>query len=519
VRYISHELRTPLNTAFLGLKLLSSDLKASNDPKDIERYETLCDVNMSCTAAVDILNDLLCYEKLESGILELHKEDIVVDSFLKDFVLSFSVQARECGITVNTITEVSHRGAEMPSDDGKVSRSLLPDDMIYADKFKMDQVIRNLMSNALKFTPRGGSVTINASFVYDSHEEAMRCVVDAGLKTAAHSFSDARRASRKAVGRILRNPASVACCPDITSGRDTGSSLTRGKLVVVVTDTGAGISKENQARLFNEIVQFSPEKLQAGGGSGLGLWITQEILNLHDGSISVSSEGEGKGSSFTIEMPMSRCLKDSLRAGVGPTISQAPDDSTRDRKTDSERHDGIDSDSILSATTEIIRNLPRYTHPERNEGNSNPLYGEHGSSFEILIVDDSRLCRKMLLKCLRADGHTCFEAEDGLEAIAMVKERISHANGGVGRPYDAVLMDFIMPNMDGPTATKEIRALGYTSPIFGVTGNGESICGIFCPYGVNHYRWHLESSSSYSSLVPLLLPSFLQGCRLTSPIS
>ena len=82
----------------------------------------------------------------------------------------------------------------------------------------------------------------------------------------------------------------------------------------------------------------------------------------------------------------------------------------------------------------------------------------------------------MLLKCLRADGHTCSEAADGLEAIAMVKEKIDHANGGNGKPFDAILMDFIMPNMDGPTATKEIRALGYRGPILGVTGNGGSGC-------------------------------------------
>ena len=64
MRYISHELRTPLNTAFLGLKLLTGEMKASKDTRDIERYDTLCDVNISCMAAVDILNDLLCYEKL-----------------------------------------------------------------------------------------------------------------------------------------------------------------------------------------------------------------------------------------------------------------------------------------------------------------------------------------------------------------------------------------------------------------------------------------------------------------------
>jgi signal transduction histidine kinase len=154
VRHISHELRTPLNTVFLGLKLLSSELKASKDPKDMERYETLCDVNMSCTAAVDILNDLLCYEKLESGILELHKENIVVDSFLNNCVSMFSAQARECGVTMTIVTDgaVSRRDIEVTpdgDDSGMISTLLLPTDTIFADKFKMDQVIRNLISNAL----------------------------------------------------------------------------------------------------------------------------------------------------------------------------------------------------------------------------------------------------------------------------------------------------------------------------------------------------------------------------------
>ena len=67
--------------------------------------------------------------------------------------------------------------------------------------------------------------------------------------------------------------------------------IATGKLVVVVKDTGAGISIENQKRLFTEIVQFNPEILQAGGGSGLGLWISKGIVDLHDGNIRVYSAG------------------------------------------------------------------------------------------------------------------------------------------------------------------------------------------------------------------------------------
>ena len=93
---------------------------------------------------------------------------------------------------------------------------------------------------------------------------------------------------------------------------------------------------------------------------------------------------------------------------------------------------------------------------------------------DVLVVDDSRLNRKMLLKCLRTDGYISIEAEDGLQAIERVKERMNGSDGSNCKPFDAILMDFVMPNMDGPTATRQIRSLGYTGIIFGVTGNGKS---------------------------------------------
>ena len=77
-------------------------------------------------------------------------------------------------------------------------------------------------------------------------------------------------------------------------------------LVIEIQDSGAGISTENQSRLFKEIVQFNPEKLQACGGSGFGLWISKSIVAMHEGAISVHSEGEGHGSTFRLEIPMTR---------------------------------------------------------------------------------------------------------------------------------------------------------------------------------------------------------------------
>ena len=258
----------------------------------------------------------------------------------------------------------------------------------------------------------------------------------------------AKNSKRISVRTNFRHPSAVASYPNYPPPVPS-SYPALGKLVVVVTDTGAGISKENQKRLFNEIVQFNPEKLQAGGGSGLGLWITQEILNLHDGSISVSSEGEGKGSSFTVKIPMIR----EPQAILTPLLEIEQEHCIPECRPDP---------------------VPQQVEQLRTAPESDPVCSTQiVLPFDLLVVDDSRLNRKMLLKCLRADGHTCVEAEDGLEAIEMVKERIDHVHGGNGRPFDAILMDFIMPNMDGPTATREIRALGYTAPLFGVTGNGE----------------------------------------------
>ena len=104
-------------------------------------------------------------------------------------------------------------------------------------------------------------------------------------------------------------------------------------------------------------------------------------------------------------------------------------------------------------------------------------------AYDLLVVDDSSLNRKMLGKVFRLAGYQCDEAFDGVSAVEKVKKRMMEVEADQeGEPgdgtervrkknYDAILMDFVMPIMDGPTATSVIRSLGFTNPIFGVTGN------------------------------------------------
>jgi len=92
VRSVSHEIRTPLNTVFLGLKLLYEEM--TKESKGSEWLDIIVDLQKSTDSAVDILNDLLAYEKLESGILKLDKSDVSLRAFLNDTIHPFLLQVQ-----------------------------------------------------------------------------------------------------------------------------------------------------------------------------------------------------------------------------------------------------------------------------------------------------------------------------------------------------------------------------------------------------------------------------------------
>ena len=291
---------------------------------------------------------------------------------------------------------------------------------------------------------------------------------------------------------------------------DLESPITKGRLVIVVKDSGSGMVEKDYSRLFKEIVQFNPEVLQAGGGSGLGLWITKGIVDLHQGDISVYSEGLGLGSSFTVQVPMDRIdisqndisirsqniecsrsftlemqgLSQSQSQSQGHSqfltvsrISRIGDCPDRSHDEIAQSHSQSQSQSVrVIVSPRSMRTVGvdcRNVHTGR--ASVKPVY-------HLLIVDDSPLNRKMLLRTFREAGHTCDEAEDGVIAIIKVKEMMSSD----AKVYSAILMDFVMPNMDGPTATRIIRSSGYKAPIFGVTGNTlDSDINYFVDSGAN----------------------------------
>ena len=150
------------------------------------------------------------------------------------------------------------------------------------------------------------------------------------------------------------------------------------------------------------------------------LAVTKALVSLHGGKISAFSEGEGQGCTFTVELPVFE--------GFG--------DGHRDSKLEHE-----DSNFSLFVTE--------------------PL------DINVLLVDDSSMNRKMSRRSMSELARRIDEAEDG--AVALEKVLTTRTDN----PYDVIFMDYQMPVMDGPTAAKEMRRLGYKGKIIGLTGNAQ----------------------------------------------
>ena len=170
VNYISHEMRTPLNTVFMGIKLLQDDFILNNESQ--ERLDVVSDIKASCDITLSTLNELLTFDKLESGMLKLELNHIPIWDFLVNTVKPFDVQAAQAGLTIIF-------------ENPEVAAEALAGDCVEGDENKLGQVIRNFVSNALKFTPRGGTVTIRTEKVFRNPVKR-----DSSLISALNSNSD-----------------------------------------------------------------------------------------------------------------------------------------------------------------------------------------------------------------------------------------------------------------------------------------------------------------------------------------
>jgi signal transduction histidine kinase len=200
VRYISHEIRTPLNTVAMGLHLAMKELqKNSNINK--KSIEIINDIQKSCDTSVEILNDILTYDKLEAGDLKLNMITLPIRDAIIEIVSSFDIQAIHLGINLQY----------------KHINEKLSNVKVNIDMNKFGQVIRNVISNALKFTPSGGSMCVDISYcntIGIQKDTESKNTIRSGQSIHSQSIT------MDGVSNTVKGPF---VCIDIT---DTGSGMT-----------------------------------------------------------------------------------------------------------------------------------------------------------------------------------------------------------------------------------------------------------------------------------------------------
>ncbi|AYL96341.1 response regulator [Mucilaginibacter celer] len=219
---MSHELRTPLNSILVLARILK-DNKPLNLSEDQIKYASV--IFNAGNDLLTLINDILDLSKIESGKLDMQNEDIKVADIVNDMEMLFAEVAGNKHI--NYTTAISK---DLPAT-------------IFTDKVRLEQVIKNLLSNAFKFTPENGSISINVK----------------------------RGAAPKTVSFTIK-------------------------------DSGIGIPAEKQRVIFEAFQQADGSTSRKYGGTGLGLSISRELAYLLGGSITLSSE-PGIGSEFTLTVP------------------------------------------------------------------------------------------------------------------------------------------------------------------------------------------------------------------------
>ncbi len=217
---MSHELRTPLNSSLILAKLLADNPAGNLSEEQVKFAQT---IQNSGNSLLSLINDILDLSKIEAGHMEVRPESVSLDRMVKDLTANFEPVAKQKKISFKT--KIS---ADCP-------------EFIESDRMRLEQVIKNLISNSLKFTEKG-SVELSIS-------------------------------------------------------KDTD-----GKIEFSVTDTGIGIAEEQQNAIFEAFRQADGTISRKYGGTGLGLSISRELVRLLGGKISLKSK-PGKGSTFTITLP------------------------------------------------------------------------------------------------------------------------------------------------------------------------------------------------------------------------
>lgn len=372
---ISHEFRTPLTLILGPAKQIIEKVQDEKIKHDVSL------IYRNGKKLLELVNQLLDISKIESGNMTLLTTPTNIVPLLKGLVLSFSSYAERKRILL-----------KFNSAEDEI--------IVYLDMEKFEKITANILSNALKFTPEGGEVEVT---------------VTSSSLSFAHSH------------------------PELVSGSTTKPKML--KLVqqdksnfveIFIRDTGVGIPPEKLSKIFDRFYQVDTSHMREHEGTGIGLSLTKELIELHKGKIEVESE-PGKGSTFTVSLPLG---KDHLRA------EEICEESLSELNQQSK---GSTEEEELS---KII-----FTGEVQSEKQDVELLSETGKPI-LLIVDDNSDVRTYIKENLKSDFRI-LEAANGEDGL---KKSIDYIP-------DLVVSDVMMPKLSGFKLCEKIKTNEVTSHI------------------------------------------------------
>jgi len=332
---MSHDIRTPMNAIMGYTRLLQQHI----DEKD-KCLDYIEKMQMACDFLLGLVNDVLDMARIESGLVTIEEEPAHIGTSVDDIYELYGDMIKKKNLSVSNTVEVT-------------------DHNIYCDRLKIKQIYLNLISNSIKYTPEGGSISVVTKQIPCSRE-----------------------------GYIT--------------------------IRTTVKDNGYGISKDYLPHIFDEYTREQSNANNVIRGTGLGLPIVKKLIELMGGTITVESE-IGKGTAFIIT-----------------------------------------TDHRIANEADVKKKIAKQISSKSFNGK------------RILLAEDNELNAEIACEILTSAGLKVDVAEDGLMCI----EKLLTAAPGY---YDVILMDILMPNLNGYDTTRRIRSLNdkrrSSIPIIALTAN------------------------------------------------